>query len=522
MGDENVELDFSSVQRGNAEVQRRAQEVINTCSALGSSSPIKHIHDVGAGGLSNALPELVEHMGATFELRMIANDDKSMSPMQIWCCEAQERYVLIVSRGALNIFESIAQRERCGYSIVGRVTGERKLVLTDRDSTEHAKPIDLPMSILFPKQTKMKREAVSRQLQLPSFDSSLSSYLPKMPASDLLSEAVNRVLTLPAVGSKSFLITIGDRTVGGLTTRDQFVGPYQCPVSDLSVTATSLTLGIKTGEAMAMGEKPTLALINPAASARMAVAESLLNIASADLMGGLDRVRLSANWMSASSSAGEGAAIYEAVAAIGMEMCPQLGISIPVGKDSMSMKMKWTDKESKEAKEVTAPLSLVISAFAPVRSINKTWTPTLRRLEDVGETVLLFVDLAQGRQALGGSALAQTFGHVGDVAPDVHDIGLLRDYFDAVEQLHDAGIVLAYHDRSDGGLFTTLVEMAFASRCGLEIMLDSVCSSIDTKRILKGIFNEELGGVFQVRKNHETEFHRAFATWLVFAAYSCL
>ena len=515
MGDENVELDFSSVQRGNAEVQRRAQEVINTCSARGIHSPIKYIHDVGAGGLSNALPELVEHMGAKFELRKIANDDRSMSPMQIWCCEAQERYVLIISRDGLETFKRIAERERCGYSVVGDTTGDRRLVLTDQESQDHPKPIDLPMPVLFPSQKKMKREVVSRRLQLPPFDSSLSSYLPSVSPADLLSEAINRVLALPAVGSKSFLITIGDRTVGGLTARDQFVGPFQCPVSDLSVTATSLTLGMKTGEAMAMGEKPTLALISPAASARMAVAESLLNIAAADLMDGLDRVRLSANWMSASSSAGEGAAIYEAVEAIGMDMCPQLGISIPVGKDSMSMKMKWTDEKSKAAKEVTAPLSLVISAFAPVRNINKTWTPTLRRLEDVGETVLLFVDLAQGRQALGGSAFAQTFGQVGDVAPDVHDIGLLKDYFDAIEQLHDAGIVLAYHDRSDGGLFTTLVEMAFASRCGLEIMLDSICTSTNTRDVLNSLFNEELGAVFQVRKAHEIDFHRAFATWFV-------
>ena len=292
--------------------------------------------------------------------------------------------------------------------------------------------------------------------------------------------------------------------------RDQMVGPWQTPVADVAVTATSLTLGMKTGEAMTMGEKPTVALISPAASARMAMAESLMNIAAADLQDGLERIRLSANWMSASSHLGEGAAIYEAVHATN-ELCQILGISIPVGKDSMSMKMKWTDQDH-SVKEVTAPLSLVVSAFAPVRDITNTWTPTLRRLEDVGETVLLFVDLALDRKALGGSALAQVFGRVGDVAPDVHDMQFLRDFFDAVEQLQDAGIVLAYHDRSDGGILTLLLEMMFAGRCGLEIMLDEICPVVNTRALMETLFNEELGAVFQVRAKDETEFHRAFAT----------
>ena len=517
-GEGSVDLDFASVQRGNAEVQRRAQEVINACVAMGLENPIKFIHDVGAGGLSNALPELVHDagLGAIFELREVDNADKGMSPLQIWCCEAQERYVMAIAQDGLSIFKHIASRERCGYSVVGRTKGEKdleqRLVLLDRDSKEFPKPIDLPMSVLFGKPPKMTRVAESRKLEPPPFDSSLTLYLPETPTDHLLESAVQRVLALPAVGSKSFLITIGDRTVGGLTTRDQMVGPWQVPVADVSVTATSLTLGMKTGEAMAMGEKPILALISSAASARMAVAEALMNLAAADLLDGLERVRLSANWMAASGHPGESAALYEAVEAIGLGLCPKLGISIPVGKDSMSMKMKWTEDIAKEPKEVTAPLSLVVTAFAPVRDIKKTWTPTLRRLEDVGETVLLFVDLAEGQKALGGSALAQVFGEVGNKASDLRDVRLMKDFFDAVEQLQDSGVVLAYHDRSDGGLFTALAEMMFAGRCGIEVMLDGICKSDNTSSIIETLFNEELGAVFQVRKKDEIEFHRAFAT----------
>ncbi|KAI9760643.1 MAG: tau 95 subunit of transcription factor TFIIIC [Chaenotheca gracillima] len=517
-GEGSVHLDFASVQRGNPEMQRRAQMVIDGCTGLGDTNPIKLIHDVGAGGLSNALPELVweAKLGAKFELRNIENADRSMSPLQIWCCEAQERYVMIVGEPDLKTFQDIARRERCGISLVGRVTGrpgeEPSLILTDKESTEHPEPIHLPMSTLFGKPPKISRIVESRKLALPAFDASLTSYIPNTSSDGLLSEAVDRVLHLPAVGSKSFLITIGDRTVGGLTARDQMVGPWQIPVADTSVTASSLLPGIKTGEAMSMGERPSLALISPAASARMAVAESLTNLAAADVLGRLDRVRLSANWMSAINHPGEAAALYEAVEAIGLGLCPKLGISIPVGKDSMSMKMKWTDQDSKESKEVTAPLSLVISAFAPVAQVSRTWTPTLRRREDVGDTVLLFVDLAAGKRALGGSALAQVFGQVGNEAPDVRDEYLLKDFFDAIEQLHEAGIVLAYHDRSDGGLFTTLVEMMFAGRCGLEVALDDLTPSSKTPDIISALFNEELGAVFQVRKKHVTEFHRCFAT----------
>lgn len=519
-GEGSADLDFASVQRGNAEVQRRAQEVINACVAMNANNPIKFIHDVGAGGLSNALPELIDDsgLGATFELREIDNADRGMSPMQIWCCEAQERYVLAVGEESMNKFTAIAQRERCGFSVVGRGGGtseeEQRLVLLDRESPQYPKPIDLPLSVLFGKPPKMTRTVDSRKLELPAVDASLATYLPSLASNsrELIGEAVNRVLSLPAVGSKSFLITIGDRTVGGLTARDQMVGRWQTPVSDVSVTATSLLPGMKTGEAMAMGEKPNLALISAGASARMAVAESLMNIAASDLVKRLTHVKLSANWMSASSHPGEGAAIYEAVEAIGMDLCPRLGISIPVGKDSMSMKMKWTDEASKEAKEVTAPMSLVISAFAPVGDIKKTWTPALQRVEDVGETVLMFVDLSFGRKTLGGSALAQVFNQVGDECPDIREVDIFKDFFDATQTMQDTGIILAYHDRSDGGLFTTIAEMMFAGRCGVDLILDNISTSSDTRKVVEALFTEELGAVFQVRKKDEMTFRSCFAT----------
>ncbi|KAL3472512.1 CobB/CobQ-like glutamine amidotransferase domain-containing protein [Aspergillus californicus] len=518
-GEGSVDLDFASVQRGNAEVQRRAQEVINACVSMGDNNPIKFIHDVGAGGLSNALPELIHDsgLGATFELREIDSADRSMSPMQIWCCEAQERYVMAVGEDSMNKFTAICHRERCGFSVVGRGDGsseDKKLVLLDRESQENPKVIDLPLSVLFGKTPRMTRTVDSRKLRLPTIDSSLTTYLPSLAPNrtELIGEAAKRVLSLPAVGSKSFLITIGDRTVGGLTARDQMVGRWQTPVSDVAVTATALVQGGKTGEAMAMGEKPTLALISPGASARMAVAESLMNIAASDLVDRLSRVKLSANWMSASSHPGEGAAIYEAVEAIGMQLCPQLGISIPVGKDSMSMKMKWKDESSGDAKEVTAPMSCVITAFAPVENYRKTWTPALRHPEDVGDTVLMFVDLSFGKKALGGSALAQVFNQVGSESPDIRNVGIFKDFFDATQQLQEAGIVLAYHDRSDGGLFTTLAEMMFAGRCGVEILLDTICPDVNTSSFVETLFNEELGAVFQVRKEHEIQFRSCFAT----------
>lgn len=419
--------------------------------------------------------------------------------------------MLAVAEKSLGTFEAIAKRERCTYSVVGKTQGdvgrEKRLIVYDRESKEYPKPIDLPMSTLFGKPPKLSRTVKSRHLDLPSFDSSLASYLPKLPVRDVLDEAVRRVLQLPCVASKSFLITIGDRSVGGLVVRDQMVGPYQVPVADVAVTATSLTLGIKSGEAMAMGERPPLALISPAASARMAIAESLMNIAAADLLDGLERIRLSANWMAAVNVE------YESVEAA-KDLCIDLRISITVGKDSTSMKMSWKDEASGEAREVTAPVSLVVSAFTTVRNIYNTWTPTLRRIEEpgIGETVLLLVDLAEGHKALGGSALAQTFKQVGNECPDVRNNQLLQDYFDAIDQLHESGCVLAYHDVSDGGLLTALAEMMFAGRCGLHIMLDYLCPSSSPLDIISTVFNEELGAVFQVRKEDEMKFRSCFAT----------
>ena len=513
-GSSSMELDFASVQRGNAEVQRRVQEVINTCCAMSLHTPIKWIHDVGAGGLATALPEIVNDAGcgATYQLREIDNADRGMSPMQIWCCEAQERYVILVSREDLPLIKRIAERERCGYSLVGETTegegGEKRLILVDSESADIPKPIDLPMATLFGKPPKMTMVVESRSLQFPAFDASLSTYVPSIPAENILGEAVNRVLALPCVGSKSFLITIGDRSVGGLAVRDQMVGPWQVPVADVAVSATSLTPSIKTGEAMAMGERPPISLISPAASARMAVAESLLNLAAADLAGGLSRVCCSANWMVAASHPGEGAALYEAVEAVAVDLCPKLGISIPVGKDSTSMKMGWMDGSKRL--EVTSPLSVVISAFGPVQNIHRIWTPMLQRTENVGKTVLFLVDLANNRKALGGSALAQVFNQVGNAVPDVHDVQKLKDFLNTLSKLRD--ITLAYHDRSDGGLFTTLVEMMFAGRCGLNITLDEICSTPDRRAIIETLFNEELGAVFQVRERDRSSFYHAFTS----------
>ncbi|KAK3988200.1 putative phosphoribosylformylglycinamidine synthase [Cladorrhinum sp. PSN332] len=525
-GEGSADLDFDSVQRGNPEMERRAQMVINTCVALGEENPIAMIHDVGAGGLSNALPELVKDagFGGRFELRQVESMDKSMSPLQIWCNEAQERYVILVNSEGMERFTSICRRERCGFSDVGTVLskeadGISKLIVSDRESNEYPRPIDVPMDVLFPKGRKLERIVSSKKPSWPAFNpvASLKSSLgDSLTDGEIFKQAVKNVFWMPSVGSKSFLITISDRTVGGLTVRDQMVGPWQTPVADVAVTATSFSLnGIKTGEAMAMGEKPTLALISPAASARMAVAESLMNLGAADIKGGayrgdLKRVKLSANWMAAVNHPGEGAALYEAVEAIGMELCPKLGVSIPVGKDSTSMKASWKDGETK--KSVTAPVSVVISAFTLVEDIRRTWTPQLRRVRDVGETVLLYVDLSQGRKALGGSALAQSLGAIGNEAPDVRDVDLLKDYFDALAQLHESGIVLAYHDVSDGGLVTTIAEMMFAGRCGVDVMMDGVAKSGSLEDMVDALFHEELGAVFQVRASDETNFKRCFAT----------
>ncbi|KAL9599139.1 MAG: hypothetical protein Q9219_004005, partial [cf. Caloplaca sp. 3 TL-2023] len=523
--DTTAELDFNSVQRGNPEMERRAQMVINTCVALGEESPIAFIHDVGAGGLSNALPELVKDagFGGKFELREVESADNSMSPLEIWCNEAQERYVLLVNRGALGRFTNICRRERCGFSDVGAVVasdenGTMRLVLTDREPAIETSipPIDLPMDVLFPPGRTVERRDNKIKKTLPPFDALSTLRRTYQPSSlgDTICKATELVFSLPAVGSKMFLITIGDRSVGGLTVRDQLVGPWQTPVSDVAVTLTSFSLDRKSrgGEAMAMGEKPTLALISAAASARMAVAESLLNLVAADVKSRYDlkRVKLSANWMAAVNHPGEGAELYEAVRAIGMELCPELGLAIPVGKDSTSMKASWRDSETGDSKSVTAPVSVVISAFSLVDDVRQTWTPQLRRVEDVGETVLLFVDLAQGYKAMGGSALAQCLGQVGNEAPDVRRTQVLKDFLEAVGNLHQENIVLAYHDRSDGGLLTTIAEMMFAGRCGADISADIIADSEPS--VIDALFNEELGAVFQVRRGDELEFSKCFAT----------
>lgn len=493
-GEGSAALDFASVQRGNPEIQRRAQEVINACVSLGvDGNPIQSIHDVGAGGLSNALPELVHDndLGANFDLRSILSLEPGMSPMEIWCNESQERFVMGVAPEDLELFTKICERERAPFAVVGEATEEARLVLTDK--LLNTTPIDLEMSILFGKPPKMTRTAITQNLKLKPF-----------VTDDLkLDESIERVLQLPAVGSKSFLVTIGDRFITGLVDRDQMVGPWQVPVADVGVTATSLGETIlSTGEAMAMGEKPTLALISAAASAKMAVAESLFNVFAADIPS-LENIKISANWMSPAAHDGEGAKLYEAVQAIGLDLCPDLGISIPVGKDSMSMKMKWDDKE------VTAPLTLNITAFAPVDNTSNTWTPLLIKEED---TVLVLVDLAAGAEkALGGSALAQVYKQVGDVAPTVHSNKVLKSFLQSLIVLHKNFNVLAYHDVSDGGLLTTVLEMAFAGRCGLDI---------DVKGdLISELFNEELGAVFQVKASEYDDFVNIFTTNNVSADY---
>lgn len=486
-GEGSADLDFASVQRGNPEMERRCQQVIDACISLGDNNPIQSIHDVGAGGLSNALPELVHDndLGARFDIRKVLSLEKGMSPMEIWCNESQERYVLGISQQDVSKFEEICKRERAPYSVVGIATAEQRLVV--EDSLLKSTPIDLEMSILFGKPPKMSRETISEPLTLDAAD---------LAEINSIDEAVERVLSLPSVGSKSFLITIGDRSVTGLIDRDQFVGPWQVPVADVGVTATSLGNNIiKTGEALAMGEKPGNALISAGASAKLAVAESLLNIAAADIKS-LSHVKLSANWMSPASHKGEGSKLYEAVQAIGMDLCPDLGVSIPVGKDSMSMKMKWGEKE------VTAPLALNITAFAPVNNTSKTWTPVLNK--KINDSILVLVDLSASKveKSLGASALLQVYKQVGNTTPTVHDNKILKGLLEAIIELHQTDIVKSYHDRSDGGLLVTLLEMAFASRCGLNI----VSEGANQNSILTTLFNEELGAVFQISEAEYTKF----------------
>jgi phosphoribosylformylglycinamidine synthase len=507
-GSGNEDLDFASVQRDNAEMERRCQEVIDRCWALGAENPISFIHDVGAGGVSNALPELVNDggRGGKFKLRQIPNDEPGMSPLEIWCNESQERYVLAVPAAQIETFARLCERERCPFAIVGEATAEPQLVLED----SHFKntPIDLPLEVLLGKPPRMHR--IDRTLTRAQHPLDLGELT--------LSEITRRVLAHPTVADKTFLISIGDRTVGGLICRDQMVGPWQVPVADCAVTAA--TFDVYTGEAMSMGERTPVAINNAPASARLAVGEALTNLAAAQI-GDLGKVNLSANWMAAPALPGEGAALYAAVHAVGMELCPALGITIPVGKDSMSMSTAWQDPASGESKRITAPVSLIVSAFAAVTDIRLSLTPQLRfdpmvgggsgvatdaaaglseaSYNDdpaaIGHTVLLLIDLGRGKNRLGGSILAQVVSQMGESTPDVDSPTDLKNFWKAIQQLGREKKLLAYHDRSDGGLLATVVEMAFAGNTGVDLEIPAGHNAF------AALFNEELGAVIQVREN---------------------
>ncbi len=483
-GASSADLDFASVQRGNAEIQRRAQETIDGCWSLGEANPILLIHDVGAGGLSNAVPEAVahSHRGARVDLRAIPSAEPGMSPLELWCNEAQERYVVVVAPQALAAFAAIAARERCPYAVIGEIDGTGRLTVAD--PLLGGEPVDMPLEVLLGKPPRMVRDVAS-------------AVLPPRPL-DLhrieLREAVYRVLRLPAVADKTFLITIGDRTVGGMVSRDQLVGPWQVPVSDVAVTVADYR-GYA-GEAMAMGERTPVAVLDAPASGRLAVGEALTNILAADVSS-LARIRLSANWMAACGEAGEDAALYETVRAVGKELCPALGIAIPVGKDSLSMRTSWREPGGVE-RSVVAPVSLIVSAFAPVDDARRTWTPTL--CATGGPTALWLIDLGAGRNRLGGSALAQVYGELGAQAPDLDDSRRLVRLAAALAELRQAGLVLAYHDRSDGGLLATLLEMAFAGHCGLDVRLPAQGQGGSPAAQL---FAEELGVVLQIAAAEE-------------------
>ena len=482
-----ADLDFDSVQRGNPEMERRAQEVINACWALGDVNPILSIHDVGAGGLSNAFPEITNDAkrGALFDLRKVPLEESGLAPMEIWSNESQERYVLGIAPESLPLFRQLCERERCPFAVVGTATEERQLKVIDPQYGNN--PVDMPMDVLLGKPPKMHRDVTHVARELPSVDLSRID----------LAVAAERVLKLPTVADKSFLITIGDRTVGGQTVRDQMVGPWQVPVADCAVTAMSFEGYL--GEAMAMGERTPLAVIDAAASGRIAIGEAITNIAAAPIKN-ISDIKLSANWMAACGQPGEDAALYDTVQAVGMELCPALGISIPVGKDSLSMRTTWNDEG--QDKSVTSPVSLIVSSFAPVTDVRRVLTPQLRT--DAGETALILVDLGRGKNRLGASALTQVMQQLGNEVPDVDRAEDLKAFFAAIQRLNQEGKLLAYHDRSDGGLFAALCEMAFAGRCGLRINLDAavaadVSGAAPEHKALPVLFSEELGAVIQVR-----------------------
>jgi phosphoribosylformylglycinamidine synthase len=505
-GANTADLDFDSVQRGNPEMERRAQEVINACWQMGADNPIISIHDVGAGGLSNAFPEITNDAkrGAIFDLRKVPLEESGMAPKEIWSNESQERYVLAIAPDKLPLFAAMCERERCLFAAVGVATEERQLKLIDPLNDNN--PVDMPMDVLLGKPPKMQRDVNHVQQVFPPVD---------LTGLDL-ADVARKVLLLPAVADKSFLITIGDRTVGATTVRDQMVGPWQVPVADCAVTAMSFEGYL--GEAMAMGERTPLAVIDAAASGRMAVGEAITNIAAAPIKD-ISDIKLSANWMAACGQPGQDAALFNTVKAVGMELCPALGISIPVGKDSLSMRTTWNDGDA--AKAVLSPVSLIVSSFAPVHDIRRTLTPQLRL--DAGETALIVIDLGRGQNRLGASALAQVTQQLGNDAPDVDSADDLKGFFAAIQQLNADGKLLAYHDRSDGGLYASLVEMAFAGRCGLSINLDILAmegehaadwgdaknwaGQVAERRnelTLRALFAEELGAVIQVRAEDKT------------------
>lgn len=507
-GTNAAELDFDSVQRGNPEIERRAQEVINHCWAQGTANPILAIHDVGAGGLSNAFPELTNDAGrgARFDLRAVQLEESGMAPKEIWSNESQERYVLAIAPESLEQFKAFCERERCPFAVIGTATEERQLVLHDPAATaaDQKLPVDMPMNVLLGKPPKMHRDVKTVVREFAPMD------LTDVP----LQKAVIDVLAHPTVASKRFLITIGDRTVGGLSHRDQMVGPWQVPVADCAVTLADYK-GFA-GEAMSMGERTPLAAINAPASGRMAVAEALTNLLAAPIE--LPRVKLSANWMAACGEPGEDAALYETVKAVGMELCPALGVSIPVGKDSLSMRTQWS--EGADKKKVTSPVSLIVSAFASLSDVRGTLTPQLNATE--ADTTLVLIDLGKGQNRMGGSILGQTLDQSGDVVPDVDDPKDLVNLVNAVNALRAKGQILAYHDRSDGGLLAAAAEMAFAGHVGVSLNVDLLVtegdgindSRMDTgdaknwagqvgarrdELTLKALFNEELGVLLQVR-----------------------
>jgi phosphoribosylformylglycinamidine synthase len=497
-GSNTADLDFDSVQRGNAEIQRRAQEVIDRCWALGESNPILSIHDVGAGGLSNALPEIVHGSGrgGRIDLRAAPNEEPGMTPREVWCNEAQERYVLAIAPDSLDLFRAICERERCPFAVVGEATEAQHLEV--RDPLFHNKPVDMDLPALLGKPPRMTRTVTRARPERAPFSFEGIE----------LAEAVERVLRAPSVADKTFLITIGDRTVGGLCSRDQMVGPWQVPVADCATTL----LGFEghAGEAFSIGERTPLAAVNAPASGRMAVGEALTNLAAAPV-DDLSRVKLSANWMAAAGSPGEDAALFDTVKTVALDLCPRLGLSIPVGKDSMSMRTAWTEDGKRH--EVVSPVSLIVSAFAPCEDVRQTLTPELRG--DCGPTLLVLADLAPGRARLAGSVLAQVYGQVGDDTPDAESPEALLGLFAALTELRRDGRVLAYHDRSDGGLFVTLAEMAFAGHCGVEVDLGALVgdrrpgAGLDAD-VLAGLFTEELGAVLQVRDADAVEIIEVF------------